>query len=70
MKSQVLFLSSDGHVPGIVNALESSVEVAAWNDFRLHVGLIFNDVCDPNWRSNVQKNFRPPLWILPAFSSF
>ena len=36
----MLFLSSDGHVPGIVNVLESSVEVAAWIDFGWHVGLI------------------------------
>ena len=36
----MLFLSSGAHVPGIVNVLESSVEVAAWIDFGWHVGLI------------------------------
>ena len=29
-KSQALFFFSGAHVPGIVIALESSVEVAAW----------------------------------------
>ena len=40
MISQVLFLSPGAHVPGIFIALESSVEVAAWIDFGLHVELI------------------------------
>ena len=36
--------------------------IACWIDF--------SDICDPNWRLNVPTNFRPPLWILPASSSF